>query len=136
MILQIFNRDDESGLLPSELRRGDVFAVHEDSYVPGGIERQTSLFVKMPDPPKLAEFQKALVQSRYGQPATIGEDAPVVLAREWKLEYWLSFAPEQVAIIDNEGGLDVLPDGALDGGGTVTEGVVEGRFTVNDLRLK
>lgn len=136
MILQIFNRDDESTLLPGELRRGDVFAVHSDSYIPGGIERKTYFFVKVPDPPKLAEFQAALVRSRYGQPATTGEDPPVVLAREWRLEYWLTMDADQVALIDNTAGLNVLPEGAADGGGTVTEGILDGRFSVNDLRYK
>lgn len=109
MILQIFVRDDETGLLPGELRRGDVFAVHDDSYVPGGIERKTFFFVKVPDPPKITDFQTQLVRSRYGVPGTQGEDAPVILAREWKLEYWLSMTPEQVDLIDNTAALNVLP---------------------------
>ena len=133
MILQIFNRDDETTLLPSELRRGDVFAVHDDAYVPGGIERKTNFFIKVPDPPKLNEFTETLVRSRYGVPATPNDEAPVILAREWKLEYWLFLDPDQVAIVD---AVDVLPDGPVEGGGTVTEGVLDGRFTVSDLKYK
>jgi len=136
MIVQIFNRDDETGLLPSELRRGDVFAVHDDSYVPGNIERKTFFFVQITDPPKLEEFQEALIRSRYGIAATENEDPPVILAREWKLEYWLFLSPEQIELIDNTNQLDVLPDGPIDGGGTVTNGILAGRFSINDFRYK
>ena len=149
MILQISTRDDESTLLPDERRRGDVFAVYPDTFIPATIERATWFFPKLPDPPLLSKWQSQLVLPRYGNPPTDNEPRPVILFREWKLEYWLFLPENEVGIIDNgsdadpntpgyqaEEGVNYLATGPL-GTGNVTEGgVLEGVFTVNHLKYK
>lgn len=136
MIIQLFTRDDETGILDGELRDGDVFATKLDSEegTIGGIEKRTYLFIKVPDPPKIESFGKELVKPEY-MPAPSGSTEPEIrYGRKYRIDWRTKFTQDEIDLI--ESAADTLPDGPTFGGGTVTAGVVSGLFTVNDLIRK
>lgn len=136
MILQLFTRDDETGILDGELRDGDVFAARPDSdeTVLGNVEKRTYLFLKVADPPNVAKFLTELEKSEYMPPASNSDEPAVRYARKYRVDWRLKFTQAETALI--ESAADTLPDGPTEAGGSVTAGVVSGLFSVNDLIRK
>lgn len=136
MIIQLFTRDDETGILDGELRDGDVFGTKLDSEegTIGGIEKKTYLFIQVADPPKLSAFQAELVKPEY-MPAPSGSTDPEIrYARKYRIDWRLKFTQGEIDLIESAS--STLPDGQTANGGAVTAGVVSGLFTVNDLIRK
>lgn len=136
MIIQLFTRDDESGILDGELRDGDVFATKLDSEEGsiGGIEKKTYLFLKVPDPPNLHVFRDELAKSEYLPAASASEDPQIRYARKYRIDWRTKFTGAEIEFI--ESAQSTLPDGPTAAGGSVTAGVVSNLFTVQDLIRK
>ena len=135
MLLQIFPRDDETGILDGEIRDGDVFAARPDSdeVSLGGLEKKAYLFLKVPDPPNLSAFLSELGKPEY-LPAPGSSSTDVRYARKYRVEWRTKFTAAEIAHIEDSD--DQLQDGTTAGGGFVTAGVVADLFTVNDLIRK
>ena len=129
MIVLVWYRDDGAGL-DNDFRDRDVFQTHEDSFEGslGNQEKKSFLIVKMDDPPNLAAVMAELEKSEY-EPGP-GETHVVRRARAYQFPYELFFTTAELAIIRD--GTQMLPDGALEGGGSVTSGVVSGKFEYAD----
>lgn len=136
MLLWIWTRDDESGLLDDEFRDGDVLQTKPDSFELsiGTQEKKSYLIIKIPDPPNIAKFMAELVVSEYSPGQTSGEENVVRRRRKFTLDWRTAFIAEEIATIEDANA--VLPDGTLASGGTVTAGVVSDKFTVSDFRRK
>lgn len=133
MIVQVItNGQIGSGLLDGEYRRGDIEAVHDDTFVPGTIGRKTRVFIKIPDPPNLSDFQSQIVSEEF-RPGPSSEENLIAAARRFYFPYWTHFTPDQLDIAE---AVQEFPDGEFDGGGNVVNGIIEDRFTAQDIRRK
>lgn len=130
MIVQIWCRNDGTGLLDEEMRDGDVFAVYPDSFESslGTNDKRSWLCVKIPDPPNVAAIMPALVESEWAPGPTPDENI-IRRARIYKCNWRSKFTSEEIAIIEDA--LQTLPDGPY-----VTSGVVHGKFTIADFSRK
>ncbi len=134
MLIYIWTRDDETGLLDDEFKDGDVKAVKADTDPIGGLEPKSSLIVKVPDPPNYAKVEVDIQKTDYAAGAT-PQDAHVVRRkRAYRLDWRSYFTADEIAIIED--GNQALPDGELESGGSVTNGIVENKFVFTDLRRK
>ncbi len=136
MLIWIWTRDDESGLLDGEFRDGDIFQTKPDSFEAsiGGQEKKSYLIIKTPDPPNYTKFASEVEAAEYAPGPTLGSENVVRNKRKYRLEWRTKFSSSETVLIESAN--DTLPDGATEGGGTVTAGVVDGLFTVTDLIRK
>ncbi|MEM8668740.1 MAG: hypothetical protein AAGG48_14565 [Planctomycetota bacterium] len=136
MLLWIWTRNDESGLLDDEFRDGDIFQVKPDSFEQflGNQDVRSYLIVKVPDPPNFAKFEEQLVEPEYGPGATSGDENVVRRQRKYRLDWRSKFIASEQALIESTS--DTLPDGTTSGSGTVANGVVSELFTIADLIRK
>ena len=135
MLLWIWTRNDASGLLDDEFRDGDVFHTAPDDFEPsiGNQEKKSFLIIKIPDPPNMARVSEDLVRPEYA--AGPSADANVIRRqRLYSLDWRPKFALTEIEIIEDPN--QMLPDGTLLNGGTVTSGVVSGVFVIGDLSRK
>lgn len=136
MLLWIWPRNDETGLLDDEFRDGDVLQTKPDSFE-GSIglqEKKSWLIIKIADPPNYSKVEADLVRSEYTPGPTLGDDPVVRRKRLYTLDWRTQFTAAEIAIIEDAN--QTLPDGALSSGGTVASGVVSGKFTIGSLRRK
>lgn len=135
MLLQILVRDEGSGFLDHEGRDGDPLIVHLDSFEPslGVQDKKSFLIVKIPDPPNLESVKAALGESEFAQGPS-AEEVVVRRFRKYAVNWRSKFTQDEIDIIEDSNAM--LPDGALSSGGTVTSGVVSGKFTVLDFLRK
>ena len=135
MILVIFPRDDETGILDGEFRDGDISQVHEDTHVPGGLDVKANLWIRVPDPPNKTKFMEELVKPQYNPPPTSGEPSPVRHKSRWRVEWRQKFTPvTEIPLVEDSN--QRLPDGPTTAGGNVVNGIVEDLFTIKDLIRK
>lgn len=136
MILWIWTRNDETGLLDDEFRDGDVMQTKPDSFEPsiGLQEKKSFLILKVTDPPNMAKVQTDLERSEYAPGPTLGDDPVVRRKRIYNLNWRTRFAASEIAVVVDANAM--LPDGTTQGGGTVVSGVVSGLFAVGDLSRK
>ena len=136
MIIKVSIRNDETGVLDGERRDGDIMSTKLDSEegTLGGIEKKTSLFIKIPDPPNIENFRAGIVEPEYGAAASAGEDPPVRHYRKYRIEWRTRFSAQEIALIESVA--DQLPDGPTASGGDVSLGVVSGLFTYTDIIRK
>lgn len=135
MLLWIFTRNDETGLLDDEFRDGDILQTQADALEPtiGSQDKKSYLIVKIPDPANLAKVTADIVLPEYVSGPT--PDANVVRRkRRYRLDWRTKFSQEEIALIEDAN--DLLPDGTTAGGGTVTSGVVAGLFAITDFVRK
>lgn len=135
MLLWIWTRNDETGLLDDEFRDGDVLQTQPDAFEPsiGNIEKRTFLIIKIPDPPNIAKVASDLVRQEYA-PGASPEVRVVRRKRIYRLDWRAKFTADEIAVIEDAA--QALPDGATAQGGLVTAGVVIGLFTIGDLVRK
>ena len=131
MILQVYVRDDETGLLDGEFRDGDVLQTLNDGHVPGGIEAKTFLFIQVPDPPNAQAVEENLVKP---EPMPGGDPQDMRHARRYGLNWRAKFTALEVATIEDQ--TTTLAEGPLVSGGTVTNGVVMDKFVFTDFHRK
>lgn len=136
MLIWIFTRDDETGLLDGEFRNGDISQTKPDSFEPsiGNIEKRTNLIIKVPDPPNYPAFEQELVEPEYAAGPTTESANVVRRKRKFRIDWQVKFDAAEIALIESAN--DTLPDGVTSGGGTVTAGVVDGLFTISDIIRK
>ena len=136
MLLWIWTRNDETGLLDDEFRDGDVLQTKPDSFELsiGTQEKKSFLIVKIPDPPNMAKVEADLVRSEYAPGQTPGDDHVVRRKRLYWLDWRTKFTFLETGQVEDSN--TQLPDGTLVSGGTVTSGVVSGKFTISDFRRK
>ncbi len=136
MLIWIFPRDDESGLLDDEFRDGDVLQTKPDTFEPsiGNQEKKSFLIVKIPDPPNMAKFESELVQPEYSPGATPDDDHVIRRKRKYRIDWRVKFTEQEIGLVEDAN--DQLPDGVTAQGGTVTTGVLSGLFEVKDFRRK
>lgn len=135
MLLWIWTRDDETGLLDDEFKDGDILQVKPDSFE-GSIglqEKKSFLILKVTDPPNLNKVMDDLVTPEFGAGPTPDENVVRRKCR-YTLDWRLKFIAEEITTIANPA--TMLADGVTAQGGTVASGVVSGLFTVQDLRRK
>lgn len=136
MLVWLWTRNDETGLLDDEFKDNDVFKTEADSFEAsiGTQEKKSWLIVKIPDPPNLQKVRDHLVRTEY-QPGATPEAEHVVRNKRLYLSDWRQkFTITEIDTIEDPN--QMLPDGPLLSGGTVTSGVVSGKFTITDLRRK
>lgn len=135
MLLWIWTRNDETGLLDDEFRDGDILQTKPDTFESsiGSQEKKSYLIIKIPDPPNLAKVTSDLVLPEYGVGASPDE---VVIRRKcrYSLDWRTKFTAAEIATVVDANAM--LPDGTLESGGTVTSGVVSGKFVITDFRRK
>ncbi len=136
MILWVFTRDDETGLLDDEFKDGDVLQTKPDSFESsiGGQEKKSFLIVKIPDPPNPTKVEPELVASEYNAGATPQDDHVIRRKRKYRLDWRTKFTATEIGVVEDA--TQTLPDGVTAQGGTVTSGVVDGLFEITDLRRK
>jgi hypothetical protein len=136
MLIWIWTRDDETGLLDDEFRDGDIFKTEPDSFEGsiGGIEKKTKLILKVPDPPNYSKVADSLVLSEFAPADSASADPVIRRKRIYRLNWRTHFDAAEIALIESSA--DTLPDGALDSGGTVTAGVVSDKFVFTDFSRK
>lgn len=136
MLVWIWPRNDETGLLDDEFRDGDPLLTKPDSFEPSiGIQEKKSwLIVKIPDPQNVAKFQTDFERAEYTPGATAAEDPSIRLKRIYRLPWRNKFSASEIATVEDSNAM--LADGQTSGGGTVVSGVVSGLFTVNDFVRK
>lgn len=137
MLLQIWTRDDETGLFDDEYRDGDVFRARPDSDEAslGNIEKKSWLFVKVPDPPNMAKFMDEIQRPAYAPGATPADDHVVVQKARFYVDWRSKFVQSEIAIIEDFN--QTFADGPLDSGGEVLASVIQtGKFTVADVVRK
>lgn len=135
MLVKVFPRDDGTGFLDDEMRDGDPLEVHPDSFEGslGTQEKKSYLIIKIPDPPNLSAVMQAMVRPEY-VPGPNPEENLVRRQRIYRIDWRSRFTAEEIDIIEDANA--TLPDGALASGGTVSSGVVSGKFTINDFIRK
>lgn len=135
MLLWIWTRNDETGLLDDEFRDGDILQTKPDSFEPslGTQEKKSYLIVKIPDPPNLAKVATDLVTPEYMAGQTPEEN---VIRRKcrYTLDWRTKFVASEIATVEDANAM--LADGTLESGGTVVSGVVSGKFSIMDFRRK
>lgn len=135
MLIQLLVRHEGSGFLDAEGRDGDVLLTKPDTFEMnfGSQDKKSFLILKVPDPPNMAAVEAALVESEY----EVGQSADETVVRRYRkytLPWRNAFTAEEKVIIDDSNAM--LPDGQLSSGGTVTSGVVSGKFTIADFVRK
>lgn len=135
MLIWIWTRNDETGVLDDEFRDGDVFKTKPDTFEAsiGGIEKKSWLIVKTPDPPNYAKVESDLERPEYAQGPS-PEQSVIRRKRIYRCDWRSKFTADEIAIIEDA--TATLPDGDTANGGTVTAGVVAGLFNVGDLVRK
>ncbi len=130
MLLWIWTRDDETGVLDDEFRDGDVMMARADTFEPSiGVEEKKSwLIVQVPDPPNMDKVLTSLERSEYAPGAQNGDDPVVRRKRLYALNWRGKFTAAEIALIEGRAG---LPDGQ-----TVVNGIIVGKFTIRDLSRK
>lgn len=135
MIAQVYYRDEGSGLLDEEFKDGDVLQIHDDAFVPGTQGAKSYLFVLLPEVGfDVGKVTDELQRAEYSPGPTLGDENVIRRQRIFRLDWRTKFTADEIAIVEDSG--QVLPDGALDSGGTVASGVVSGKFTVADFIRK
>lgn len=139
MILQLWIRDDETGIIDGENRDGDIEATKLDAEQAtiGGIEKKTFLFAKVPDPPAgiISKFRDELDTPEYLPASDTGEKPQIRHKTKYRVDWRKRFTQAEIAIIEDA--TQTLPDGpTTSGNGTVVAGVVEGLFTLQDILRK
>ena len=119
MILQIYYRNDGTGILPDEARSGDCLLTYPDTFVPGDVESKTFLWLKIPDPPNKNAVTAAVTDSEYEADGS-GSDR-VKRFRKFYINWAQRFTAAEIALITDP---------------TVAFGVIEGKFTYLDFRQK
>jgi hypothetical protein len=135
MLCQIWVRNEGSGFLDHEARDGDVLLTFLDSFEPslGTQDKKSFLIVKIPDPPNMQAVRDALVESEFA----LGPSADEVVMRrnrKYRINWRGFFTASEIAVIEDSNAM--LADGQLSSGGTVTSGVVSGKFTIADFIRK
>lgn len=136
MLLWIWTRNDETGLLDDEFKDGDILQTKPDSFEPsiGGQEKKSYLIVKIPDPPNTAKVMTELVRPEYSPGATPDDEHVIRRKCRFRLDWRTRFTATEIATIVDANA--VLADGTTSQGGTVTSGVVSGLFTIADFSRK
>lgn len=136
MLVSIWTRNDESGLLDAEFRDGDVFQTYLDSFEVslGTQEKKSWLFIKVPDPANMAAVRNDFGTPEYSPGPSQGEENVIRRMRKYRLDWRAKFTQAEIAIIEDAN--ETLPDGSTTNGGTVTAGVVSGLFTIQDFIRK
>lgn len=94
MRLQIWVGDE--GPTDLDLKDGDIFAVHPNSWVPGTQELIKYLIVETAE---YGGVQAELVKPEYN----VGSPDPVIRhARKYFVPYWLTLTPDELAIVRNK----------------------------------
>lgn len=133
MLVFVWTRNDATGLLDDEFRNNDLYRVEEDTEEPnlGSQEKKSWLVIKVPDPPNKEAVKSQLVEPEY----TTGPISAVVRRkRKYYCDWRSKFSAEEIAIAEDANAQ--FADGPLPSGGSVTAGVVSGKFTVNDFLRK
>ncbi|WP_455387613.1 hypothetical protein [Petrachloros mirabilis] len=135
MLLWIWTRNDETGLLDNEFKDGDILLTKEDSFEAsiGLQEKKSWLIIKIPDPPNMTTVAADLVLPEYAAGPTPDENV-VRRKRRYRLDWSSRFTESEIALIQNAN--DMLPDGTTAQGGTVAAGVVSGLFTIEQFLRK
>jgi hypothetical protein len=136
MLIWIWTRDDETGLLDDEFRDGDPLQTKLDSFEPsiGTSEKKSWLIIKIPDPPLTEKFMADFERAEYTPSQTQGEENIIRRKRIYRLPWRNKFTAAEIDVIED--GNAMLPDGQTSQGGTVVSGVVSGLFTVSDFVRK
>ena len=136
MILKIFPRNDGTGILDDEMKDGDPLEVFPDSYEAslGVQDKKSYLCLKIPDPPNYEAVAEAFVQADYAPNPNVPEGVVIRRMRKYWLNWRSAFTAEEVAVIEDSSA--TLTDGELASGGTVTAGVVSGKFDYQDFNRK
>jgi len=136
MLIWVWTRNDQSGILDGEFRDGDIDHAKPDSFEPsiGSQEKLSWLIVKVPDPPNMMAFINALEIPEYAPGPELDDGPPVRRRRVYRLPWRNKLSAAEVAI--KEAATSNLPEGATSGGGTVVNGVVSGLFSVSDFVRK
>jgi len=100
----------------------------------GNIEKRTSLWVKVPDPPNMTKFEEELISPEYLPPASPETPPMVKHKRKYRINWRTKFNASEIALI--ESAADTLVDGPTSAGGTAVAGVVHDLFTVADIIRK
>jgi hypothetical protein len=131
MIVRIWVRDDETGLLDDEFKDGDVDSTIPDSAEPtiGGQEKKSWLIIKIPDPPNLGKVETDIIKSEFAPAETPGVNNVTRRKRIYRLDWRSKFTAEEIALIED--GNQQLPDGP-----DVVDGVVINKFTIKDFVRK
>lgn len=90
MQLMLWTRDE--GNLDDQFRDGDIFQVHDDTWIPGTKELQRFLIVQMPDHPGSWD---ELVASEYSPGA--GGDPVIRRMRKYRVPYALVLDSDELA---------------------------------------
>lgn len=130
MLLWIWTRDDETGLLDDEFRDGDILLVKPDSFEAsiGAQEKKSYLIIKIPDPPNMAKVTADLVRPEFAPPATVNGDPVVRRKRIYSLNWRAKFTSEEIAMIEDS---TVAPTGD-----NFVNGVLQAGFAIGDLSRK
>ena len=136
MLLWVWFRNDETGLLDDEFRDGDVLQTKLDSFEPsiGTQEKKSWLIVKIPDPANIQKFRDDFERAEYSPGPTAESENVVRRKRIYRLPWRNKFSAEEIAVIEDANAM--LADGNTASGGTVVSGVVSGLFTVADFVRK
>ena len=134
MLIQIWVRDDESGLLDGESRDGDIQSTKLDTDSVGGQEKKSFLFVKVADPPNMQAFRDELITPEYLPAASAGTDPQVKHKTKYRVDWRTKFSESEIATVSNA--TQVLPDGSTSAGGNVVNGIVEDLFVIGDIIRK
>lgn len=135
MLIQLLVRDEGSGFLDEEGRDSDPLIVFDDTFEGslGLQDKKSFLIIKIPDPPNYAAIKQAMGEPEYGPGPDPG--VPVVRRfRKYSCNWRSRFQQSEIDVITDANAM--LPDGPLSSGGTVTSGVVSGKFTILDFIRK
>lgn len=136
MLIWIWTRNDETGLLDDEFKDGDPLKTEPDSFELsiGSQEKKSWLIIKVPDPPNLEKVREDLDKSEYRSGSTPDAPHPIRRKRLYTLDWRSKFTSDEITIVEDAA--QMLPDGDLASGGSVAAGVVSGKFTMADLSRK
>ena len=131
MLMWIFPRNDETGVLDNEFKDGDVMQVKPDAFLPaiGAQEKKSWLIVQIPDPPNPSNFEAEVLKSEYAPGPTAGDDPVMRRARAYRVNWREKFTAAEIAAIENAA--QTLPDGP-----NVQNGVVVAGFSHRDISRK
>ena len=106
------------GISDEDMRRGDIFQIHPDSWIPGIEELKVMLVVQIPD--NYGGSWEEFLKSEYAPGPTPDENV-IRRARAYRLNFEPKFTPEELARIYD-------PMQSVD--------IVIGRFTYEDIVRK
>lgn len=135
MLLWIWVRNDETGLLDDEFKDGDILQTKPDSFESsiGLQEKKSFLIVKVPDPPNSTKVMDDLVTPEY-TPGPSPDENRIRRKCRYTLDWRTKFTGSEIDVIEDAN--DLLDDGTTASGGTVTSGIVSGLFTLSDFARK